>query len=109
MPASADDADILENLRFSPGAFDSFRRNTQILYTLKQPARVTFSIVRRPASGADQPVVTIFTGLLESKGYHSHTWLGDSSPGLFAPAGDYVGIVCVEARRFEASVRVFHF
>lgn len=109
MATAVDDADILANLRFSPGAFDSFRRNTEILYTLKQPARVTFSIVRRPASGADQPVVTLFTDLLESKGYHSHTWLGDTSQGLFAPAGDYIGIVRVEDRRFEAAVRVFHF
>ena len=109
MPTSADDADILANLRFSPGAFDSFRRNTEILYTLKQPARVTFSIVRRPPSGADQPVMTLFTGLLESKGFHSHTWLGDTSQGLFAPAGDYIGIVRVDDRPFEAAVRVFHF
>ena len=109
MPTAADDGDVLSNLRFSPGAFDSFRRNTEILYTLKQPACVTFSIIRRPASGGDQPVVTLFTGLLESKGYHSHTWLGDTSQGLFAPAGDYIGIVRVEDRRFEAAVRVFHF
>ena len=104
-----DDEDILANLRFSPGAFDSFRRNTEILYTLKGPARVTFSIVRRPASGPDLPVITLFTGLMESRGYHSHTWLGDTSQGLFAPAGDYIGIVLVEDRRFEAAVRVFHF
>jgi hypothetical protein len=109
MPTAADDTGILANLRFSPGAFDSFRRNTEILYTLKQPARVTFSIVRRPASGPDQPVLTLFTGLLESKGFHSHTWLGDTSQGLFAPAGDYIGIVCVDDLRFEAAVRVFHF
>jgi hypothetical protein len=109
MPTAAESNDILANLRFSPGAFDSFRRNTEILYTLKQPARVTVSIVRRTASGADQPVVTLFTELMESKGYHSHTWLGDTSQGLFAPAGDYIGIVRVEDRRFEAVVRVFHF
>lgn len=108
-PTAADDADILANLRFSPGAFDSFRRNTEILYTLNQPARVTFSIVRRTASGVDQPVLTLFTALLESKGYHSHTWLGDTSQGLFAPAGDYIGIVLVGDRRFETAVRVFHF
>jgi len=109
MPTSADDADIVANLRFSPGAFDSFRRNTEILYTLKKPGYVTFSIVRRTASGTDQPVLTLFSGLLESKGYHSHTWLGDTSQGLFAPPGDYIGIVRVGDRRFEAAVRVFHF
>jgi hypothetical protein len=83
--------------------------SSDLLYTLKQPARVTFSIVRRPASGPDQPVLTLFTGLLESKGFHSHTWLGDTSQGLFAPAGDYIGIVYVDDLRFEAAVRVFHF
>ena len=108
-PSAADEPDILSNLRFSPGAFDSFRRNTEILYTLKQPARVTFSIVRRPPSGAEEPVTTLFTQILESKGYHSHTWLGDTSQGLFAPAGDYIGIVRVGDMRFEAPVRVFHY
>ena len=48
LPTTANDADVIANLRFSPGAFDSFRRNTEILYTLNQPVRVTFSIVRRP-------------------------------------------------------------
>jgi hypothetical protein len=109
MPTAADEADILANLRFSPGAFDSFRRNTEILYTLKHPARVTFAVVRRLDSGVDQPVLTLFTGLMESRGYHSHTWLGDTSQGLFAPAGDYIGVVQVEDRRFEAAVRVFHY
>jgi hypothetical protein len=109
LPTSADDADILASLRFSPGAFDSFRRNTEILYTLRRSARVTLSIVRRPVSGMDQPVITLFTELLESRGYHSHTWLGDTSQGLFAPAGDYVGIVRVGDSWFEAPVRVFHF
>jgi hypothetical protein len=109
VPTAADDSDILANLRFSPGAFDSFRRNTEVLYTLKASARVTFSIVRRTESGVEQPVVTLFTELLESKGYHSHTWLGDTSQGLFAPAGDYIGIVRVDDRRYEAAVRVFHF
>jgi len=108
-PSAADEPEVLANLRFSPGAFDSFRRNTEILYTLSQPARVTFSIVRRPASGPDEPVTTLFTEILESKGYHSHTWLGDTSQGLFAPAGDYVGIVRVGTMRFEAPVRVFHY
>jgi hypothetical protein len=108
LPTEADDS-ILANLRFSPSAFDSFRRNTEILYTLKKSARVTFSIVRRLDSGTDQPVLTLFTDLLESKGYHSHTWLGDTSQGLFAPAGNYVGIVRVDGRPYEAAVRVFHF
>ncbi len=109
MPTGANNADILSNLRFSPGAFDSFRRNTEILYTLTESARVTFAIVQRPDSGADRPVVTVFSEIMESKGYHSHTWLGDTSAGLFAPAGDYIGIVRVNGRQFEAPVRVFHF
>ena len=109
LPTAADSDDIVSSLRFSPAAFDSFRRNTQIFYTLRQSARVTLSIVRRPVEGADQPVVTLFTELLESKGFHSHMWLGDSSAGLFAPPGDYVGIIRIGDRSFEAAVRVFHF
>ncbi len=109
LPTSVESDSIVSSLRFSPAAFDSFRRNTQIFYTLKQSARVTLSIVRRPVQGPDQPVVTLFTELLESKGFHSHTWLGDTSAGLFAPPGDYVCIVHVGDRSFEASVRVFHF
>lgn len=109
LPTAVDSDDCVSGLRFSPAAFDSFRRNTQILYTLKQSARVTLSIVRRPVEGVDQPVVTLFTELLESKGFHSHMWLGDSSAGLFAPPGDYVGIIRIGDRSFEAAVRVFHF
>ena len=109
MPTATDGADIISNLRFSPGAFDSFRRNTEVLYTLSRSARVSFSIVRRTTSGDDQPVVTLFSALFESRGTHSHTWLGDSSQGLFAPPGDYVGIIVVDGRRYEAVVRVFHF
>ncbi len=109
LPTSVESEDIVASLRFSPAAFDSFRRNTEILYTLNQSARVTLSIVRRPVQGADQPVVTLFTELFESKGLHSHTWLGDTSAGLFAPPGDYIGIIRVGGRSFEAAVRVFHF
>ena len=109
LPTSVESEDIVASLRFSPAAFDSFRRNTEILYTLNQSARVTLSIVRRPGQGADQPVVTLFTELFESKGLHSHTWLGDTSAGLFAPPGDYIGIIRVGGRSFEAAVRVFHF
>ena len=109
LPGEGADSETLANLRFSPGAFDSFRRNTEILYTLRQPARISFSIVQRADSGAERPVNTIFTEILESKGYHSHTWLGDTFSGLFAPAGDYIGVLRVDGRRFEAPVRVFHF
>ena len=109
LPTSVESDDVVASLRFSPAAFDSFRRNTQVFYTLKQSARVTLSIVRRPAQGEDQPVITLFTELLESKGFHSHTWLGDTSAELFAPPGDYVGIIRVGDRSFEAAVRVFHF
>jgi len=109
LSTSVESDDIVASLRCSPAAFDSFRRNTEILYSLKQSARVTLSIVRRTAEGADQPVVTLFTELLESRGVHSHTWLGDTSAGLFAPPGDYIGIIRVGDRSFETAVRVFHF
>ena len=109
MPSAANDAELIANLRFSPPAFDSYRRNTEILYTLAQPAHVSFSIIRRLASGEVQPVTDIFAELYESKGSHAHTWLGDTSSGLFAPPGEYVGVVTVDGCRYEAPVRVFHY
>jgi hypothetical protein len=109
MPSQPDSAGVIANLRFSPAAFDSFRRNTDIVYTLKQAARVSIAIVKRPLAGEDQPVLTLFAQIYESRGTHAHTWLGDTAGGLFAPPGDYVGIVAVDGCRYEATVRVFHY
>ena len=109
LPTQADDPNIVSNLRFTPSAFDSFTKNTEIQYTLKNPVTVSISIVKTDSAGREFLVRTIAQDIHETKGTHRHTWLGDTEKGLFAPIGTYIGIVRIESRRFEATVLVFHF
>lgn len=109
LPTPATESVLVANLRFSPSAFDSFRRNTEIQYSLKSPAQVSISIIRRSDAGPDESVRRLCNCLFETKGVHSHTWLGDSDEGHFAPPGEYVGVVEAEGHHFEAVVRIFHY
>ena len=109
LPTAADDPSIVSNLRFTPSAFDSFTKNTEVQYTLKNPVTVSISIVKKDSSGQEFLVRTIAEDIRETKGTHRHTWLGDNEKGLFAPIGTYIGIVQIESQRFEATVLVFHF
>ena len=108
-PNAEESPEIVSSLRFSPSAFDSFSRNTEIRYTLKAPVRVSAVITRRDAQGGEAVVKWLFVELAESKGSHAHTWLGDNDQGRFAPAGEYRGVVLVGGQRFETTVGVFHF
>lgn len=108
LPAPADDPDLITNLRFSPSAFDSFRHNTEIRYTLKNPARLSVVIVHRDSSGAESIVATLASEIPETSGTHAHTWLGDTMHGAFAPAGRYLGRVLVGRRTFDTAVLVYH-
>ena len=108
LPTAADDPSIVSNLRFTPSAFDSFTKNTEVQYTLKNPVAVNISIVKKDSSGQEFLVKTIAEDIHETKGTHRHTWLGDTEKGLFAPIGTYIGLVQIESQRFEATVLVFH-
>jgi len=109
LPNSSDDPSIVSNLRFTPSAFDSFTKNAEVQYTLKNPVAVDISIIKRDSSGQEYLVKTLAEGIHETKGTHRHTWLGDTEKGLFAPIGIYIGIVRIESRQFEATVLVYHF
>jgi hypothetical protein len=109
VPGEVDASLLVANLRFSPAAFDSFKANTEIRYSLEAPAAVSCMIVRRGGATPDLLVTTLCSAVYESKGAHAHTWLGDTNAGLFAPAGDYIGILAVRDHRYEATVRIFHF
>jgi flagellar hook assembly protein FlgD len=109
LPTAADDPSIVSNLRFTPSAFDSFTKNTEVQYTLKNPVAVNISIVKRDSSGQEYLVKTIAEDIHETKGTHRHTWLGDTEKGLFAPIGTYIGLVQIESQQFEATVLVYHF
>jgi hypothetical protein len=100
---------IVSSLRCSPSAFDSFRANTEIRYTLAKPATVTIYVAQRNASGQLVLVNTIAENISETKGSHGHTWLGDTQFGLFAESGNYIAVLQIEHDRYEAGVRVFHF
>lgn len=108
LPTALDDPALVTNLRFSPSAFDSFRTNTAIYYTLKTPATLSIYILKRDSTNQDYLVKTLVENVNESKGTHSHTWLGDNDDGLFAPIGTYIGAVRIRNKQFEAAVLVFH-
>ena len=109
LPVGAPDAGVVTNLRFGPSAFDSFKSNTEIRYSLKTPASVSVVIVRRDSLQNEIPIATLISKTRETSGTHAHTWLGNTDRGMFAPAGTYFGIVLADNERFEASVCVFHY
>ncbi|MEO8167331.1 MAG: hypothetical protein ABI623_03730 [bacterium] len=100
---------IVTSLRCAPSAFDSFRANSEIRYTLAKPATVTIYIAQRNASGQLVFVNTLVQNIYETKGSHGHTWLGDTAAGLFAESGLYIAVLQIESTQYETSVRVFHF
>ena len=109
VPSADEDPNLVTSLRFSPGAFDSFRRNAEMKYSLKSPATLSIYIVRRDSSGEEPIVKTLAEDLSETRGSHAITWLGDTDRRLFAPTGVYFGVVQLRRQRFETMVQVFHF
>ena len=96
------------NLRFVPAAFDSFRRNAELHFTLAASAVVTIRITAHTAAG-ERTVKTIAEGARATKGSHAAAWLGDTDERFFAPAGIYYGVVETGGASYETNVQVFHF
>jgi hypothetical protein len=109
LPTPLDDPELVTSLRFSPSAFDSFKTNTEIRYTLGSPATLSAFIFKLDSTGKQFFVKTLVQNVTESKGSHSHTWLGDTDAGIFAPTGTYIGSIQIQHRSFEATVLVFHY
>jgi len=97
--------DIISNLRFSPDTFDSYKRNTSLKYTLLKEAEVSIEIY----DSSGNKIKTIIENLTETKGSHSHGWLGISDSGTFVPAGIYIAKVKADYCEAYASVEIFHF
>ncbi|PIS25689.1 MAG: hypothetical protein COT45_02020 [bacterium (Candidatus Stahlbacteria) CG08_land_8_20_14_0_20_40_26] len=94
---------IIKNLRFSPSAFDPYRGNTKIRYSLSKSATVTIWIER------DEKLVrNIATDIKETQGTHEHSWLGGDNTQHFVSVGTYIGVVVTGDERGEATVEVFH-
>lgn len=108
-PSAAEDPELVSNLRFSPSAFDSFRTNTELRYTLKSHAKLSIYVTTRDSIGTEFLVKKLVENVEESKGSHAHTWLGDATNGQFAPKGNYIGVLLTGHQRYEAAVQVFHF
>ena len=108
-PSQLDDPELVSSLRFSPSAFDSFKSNSEIRYSLKSPAMLNAYVITRDSTGKEYLVKTLAINAAESKGSHAHTWLGDTNDQLFAPPGLYIGVIQIQQRRLEASVLVFHY
>ncbi len=103
-----DQSPLLNSLRFEPGAFDSFTASARLRYTLREPATASARIIRRTPEGGVQAVATLYQTLHESRGSHSHTWIGNTDGGTFAPAGTYIAVVVVEGEEYETEVRIYH-
>jgi hypothetical protein len=106
---TADDAHLVSSLRFSPGGFDSFKANTQLMYTLAAPSTVSLSITRADTTGAERLVKTLARDMQETGGVHAHMWLGDTDGGIFAPAGEYTGVLSIGNHCYATTVVIFHF
>jgi len=109
LPTQANDPNLISSLHFSPSAFDSFKRNTELKYSLKVPSTVTIYIIRKDSAESESLVKTLVDDLSDTKGSHSITWIGDTEARLFAPAGTYFGVVQIGGTRFQTIVQIFHF
>lgn len=109
LPSSLDDDSLVSSLRFSPSAFDSFRRNTEMRFSLQRSSVVSITIVQRDSSRGELLVKTLAESVTETRGSHAVTWLGDTDQRLFAPSGIYLGVLVAGGRRFETTVQIFHF
>ena len=107
-PNEAYDPNVITSLHFTPSAFDSFRRNTEMKYSLKSASIVSVYIVKKDSAQKELLVKTLVEDLNETKGSHSITWIGDTDQRLFAPAGTYFGVVQLQQHRFQTIVQVFH-
>ena len=96
---------IITNLRFSPDTFDSYKRNTSLKYTLVKEAEISIEIYNSKGN----KVKTLIENLQETKGTHSHGWLGISDKGVFAPAGIYMAKVKADYSEAFTSVEIFHY
>ncbi len=109
LPTSPNESLLVTNLRFTPSAFDSYTKNTEIQYTLASPSDLSISIVKKDSSGSYMLVRTIASAISETKGTHRNTWLGDTEKGLFAPVGTYIGLLKIGSQKYEATILVFHY
>lgn len=109
LPTATDDPNVISSLHFTPSAFDSFRRNTEMKYSLKAASVVSIYIVKKDSTKRELLVKTLVEGLNETKGSHSITWIGDTDQRLFAPVGIYFGLVHIQNQRFETIIQVFHY
>lgn len=99
------DTDIITNLRFSPDTFDSYKRNTSLKYSLIKEAQVSIEIY----DSSGNKVKTVLSSLIETKGIHSHGWLGVSDKGEFVKAGIYIAKLKADSDQAFASVEIFHY
>ena len=108
-PTSADESLLVSNLRFSPSAFDSYSKNTEIQYSLSSPTALSIYVMKKDSVGNYALVKTLADDISETKGTHRHTWLGETESNYFAPTGTYIGMIVIGSSKFEATVLIFHY
>ena len=98
----------ITSLRFTPSAFDPFKRNAELRYNLDRDATVSVYIIKKDSVGQRFIVKTLAEYIDETEGTHAHAWLGGNDEGFFVPVGMYYGVIQTEYDIYETSIEVYH-
>lgn len=96
--------EIITSLRFSPDAFDSYKRNTSIKFTLTRRATVSAWIT----NSRGEVIIQLTQEIEQTRGTHSLAWLGLDLNGTFVTPGVYIAWVSADYDTASASVVVYH-
>ena len=96
--------EIITSLRFSPDAFDSYKRNTSIRFALTRRATVSAWIT----NSGGEVIIQLAEEFEQTRGTHSLAWLGLDLNGTFVTPGVYIAWVSADYDRASASVVVYH-
>lgn len=101
-------APVISGLRFVPAAFDSFKKNTELKYSLDRETSVDAYIVKKDTAGQRYLVKILAENVYVTKGSHAHAWLGGNDEGFFVPVGIYFGVIQTKYDLYETPVEVYH-
>jgi len=98
----------ISSLRFVPSAFDPFKKNAELKYSLDSETSIDAYIVKKDSLGQRWLVKTLTEDIILSKGTHAHAWLGGNDDGFFVPVGLYYGVIQTKYDLYETPVEVYH-
>ncbi|HND44260.1 MAG TPA: hypothetical protein PKX51_18205 [Cyclobacteriaceae bacterium] len=99
---------LVTSLRFTPSAFDPFKRNVELRYSIDREAVVSAYVIKKDSAGHRLVVKTLFEYAEITEGSHAHAWLGGNDAGFFVPTGVYYGVIQTSDDLYETSVEIYH-